>query len=423
MSYLKNISTNLVIKFNSNNFKKIISLLLIILSLNISCANEQNKSLRDNKKEKQKIKKQEKIVCGAERIDLYLPKLKDKRVAMLVNHTAIIKDTHLIDTLLDLGVNIKKIFAPEHGFRGKADAGEKINNSIDRKTQIPIISIYGKNKKPTKEQLKDIDIVVFDIQDVGVRFYTYISTMHYAMEACAENNVKMIITDRPNPNGDYVAGPVLKAENRSFVGMHEIPIVHGCTVGELAMMINGEKWLKNGVQCDLEVIKCFNYKHSDKYIPPIKPSPNLPNYKSIRLYPSLCLFEPTVVSVGRGTKTPFLMFGYPDENMGNFSFTPESIYGMSKNPKYKGKKCYGKFFTAEDTIPQFTIKYVTEMYSALKDKNINFFTNPAFFDKLAGNKELRKQIKNKTPISEIEKSWENELKKYMRIRSKYLLYE
>lgn len=277
------------------------------------------------------------FTLGCERSDYYLPSLKGKKVGLVVNHTSLVKGVHLVDTLLSCGVSINAIFAPEHGFRGKADAGAYVVDSLDATTGIQIYSLYGKNKKPSLAQLKGLDVVIFDIQDVGVRFYTYISTMHYMMESCAENKVKMMVFDRPNPNGAYIDGPVLEKGFTSFVGMHPIPILHGLTVGELALMINGQKWLKEGVSCDLTVVPMLGYVHTMPYSLPVKPSPNLPNDLSIRLYPSLCLFEGTDVSVGRGTEYPFQVIGYPDARYGQFTFTPKSIQGMASQPLHQNK--------------------------------------------------------------------------------------
>lgn len=289
-----------------------------------------------------KEKKDVEILPASYQIDEYLPLLKNKKVALAVNHTALIQKTHLIDTLKSLGIDIKTIFVPEHGLRGKADAGEKINSGIDTKTNIPIVSLYGNQKKPSKEHLQNIDIVVFDMQDVGVRFYTYISTLHYLMESCAENQKTLLILDRPNPNGDYIDGWIKSPNYSSFVALHPIPIVHGLTIGELAQMINGENWLKNNTKTDLKIIKIKNYKHQNKYSLPTKPSPNLPNDLSIRLYASLCLFEGTNISVGRGTFFPFQVWGGLDKNLGKFTFTPKSIDGMAKKPMHENQICYGE---------------------------------------------------------------------------------
>lgn len=359
------------------------------------------------------------LTLGAAQFSSYVPQLQGKNVALVVNQTSTIASTHLVDTLLAQQVKITKIFAPEHGFRGAADAGELVEDGIDKKTNLPIISLYGNHKKPTIEDLKDIDVVIFDIQDVGVRFYTYISTMHYVMEACGEQNKQIIVLDRPNPNGHYVAGPVLDLNYRSFVGMHPIPIVHGLTVGELASMINGEKWLANNITCNLEVVAMKGYTHSTSYILPVKPSPNLPNNVSINLYPSLCLLEPTIMSIGRGTTFPFQVIGYPDSTYGKFSFKPVSIKGASKYPKHENVICYGEDLRSGKKV-DFTLKWILQYYQ--KNPSESFFTSPNFFDKLAGSSNLREDLLNGKNLEEIEKSWEPELQKYEVIRSKYLIY-
>ena len=362
---------------------------------------------------------QKDLILGAARTDMYLPKINGKKVGLLINHTSIVGEIHLIDFLLQKGISIEKIFAPEHGFRGKADAGEKIDNEIDPKTGIPVVSIYGKNRKPTSEMLAGLDLVIFDIQDVGTRFYTYISSMHYMMEACAENEVKMIVFDRPNPNGHYIDGPIREAEFKSFVGMHPIPVVHGLTVGELARMINGEGWLEGGLKCDLQVIAMDNYNHSDEYSLPVKPSPNLPNDHSIYLYPSLCFFEGTKMSIGRGTHFPFQVIGYPDEKFGKFSFTPESIEGMAKHPRLEGQKCYGVDLRNSGRPDKLDLNYVIEFYKLWEDEE-PFFTK--YFNTLAGTDELRKQIEEGVSEDEIRKSWLSDLEKYKSMRRRYLLY-
>ncbi len=360
------------------------------------------------------------LSLGAFQIQEYFPEMQNKRVGLVVNHTSLLGDVHLVDTLINLGVRVRKVFAPEHGFRGQADAGEKVQNSIDLQTGVPIISLYGKKKKPSTKDLDSLDVLIFDIQDVGTRFYTYISTMHYVMEACAENNKKLVILDRPNPNGAYVDGPVRKPQYQSFVGMHPIPIVHGLTVGELALMINGEGWLKGGRKCDLKVIKNRDYRHNLFYSLPIKPSPNLPNDLSIQLYPSLCLFEGTQISVARGTEFPFQAIGAPQKNLGNFVFRPRSIVGMSKNPKYQDRLCYGIDFRDQDFQGGFTLKYLIDFYKKYQDKK-NFFTG--YFDTLAGTDQLRKQIQAGMSEQQIRKTWEADLVKYMKMREKYLLYQ
>jgi uncharacterized protein YbbC (DUF1343 family) len=362
-----------------------------------------------------------KILTGADQTDLYLTKLQHKNIALVVNQTSLIGDQHLVDYLISKKLTIKRIFAPEHGFRGEAGAGEWVDNSKDKATGIPIISVYGKNRKPSAVQLAGIDIVIFDIQDVGCRFYTYISTLHYMMEACAENNITLLILDRPNPNGDYIDGPVLQPAFKSFVGMDPIPVVHGCTIGELAQMINGEKWLANGVTTKLEIIKVANYTHSTKYEPPVRPSPNLPNYLSIRLYPSLCFFEATSVSLGRGTQFPFQMLGFPDPTFGTFSFTPKSLKGMELNPLQKDKVCYGDDFRELKDVPRFTLSYFIDWFHKFKNKE-EFLTRSQWFNQLMGNDIVLKLILEGKNEAEIRKSWETELTNYNLIRQKYLLY-
>jgi len=353
-------------------------------------------------------------------IEEYLPLLKNKKVGLVVNQTSMVNRTHLLDTLVARKINVVRIFGPEHGFRGQADAGEKVSNEMDTKTGIAVVSLYGKNKKPFPDQLADIDVVVFDIQDVGVRFYTYISTLHYVMEACAENNKQLLVLDRPNPNGMYIDGPVLDTAFRSFVGMHPIPIVHGLTMAELAQMINGERWLKHGLVCDLRVKKCKNYLHASNYMLPVKPSPNLPNDLAISLYPSLCLFEGTQVSVARGSYFPFQAVGYPDSTYGGFYFIPQSIPGMAKEPMYLGKKCHGIDLRNSKPEYKFTLAYLIHFYAKAKDKNV-YFNN--FFNKLAGNAVLMQQLKSEIGEPDIRKTWQPDLEKYKAMRVKYLLYK
>lgn len=357
---------------------------------------------------------------GAYDIPTYIDSLKGKKVGLVVNPSSEINSTHLVDTLISHHIDVVKIFAPEHGFRGTADAGETIKDGKDEKTGLPVISLYGNNKKPKPEQVNDLDIIVFDIQDVGVRFYTYISTMQYVMESCAENDIQFMVLDRPNPNGDYVAGPVLDPKFKSFVGMHPIPIVHGLTVGELAKMINGEGWIAEDKKCDLTVVPCKYYTHSSKYELPVKPSPNLPNYASIRLYPSLCLLEPTQVSVGRGTYFPFQVLGSPAADSG-FCFTPESIEGMSKNPKHLGKECCGIDFRALEEFPKFTLQYLYDFYQGYEDK-ANFFTSRNFFNKLMGTDKVTKLLENGASVEEMNASFAEELATYEKMREQYLLY-
>jgi uncharacterized protein YbbC (DUF1343 family) len=365
---------------------------------------------------------QQTVLTGAEQPDLYLPLLSGKKVGFVGNQTSIMPQSankHVVDFLLEKGIQVKKVFVPEHGFRGTADAGEKVGNSTDQKTGLPIVSLYGNNKKPSAAQISDLDVVIFDLQDVGTRFFTYISTMHYVMEACAEQGKKVIILDRPNPNAGYIDGPMLKPGFESFVGMHNIPIVHGLTVGELAQMINGEKWLKGGVKVDLEVIPVANWTHDLPYNLPVKPSPNLPSDLSIKLYPSTCLFEGTVISLGRGTHFPFQVYGYPDPKFGDFQFTPVSIDGMSKTPPLQDKLCYGVDLRGESMDHHFTLKYLLDAYSksGMKEK---FFNN--YFNTLVGTDELKKQILAGKNEAEIRESWKAGIEAYKAKREKYLIY-
>lgn len=365
------------------------------------------------------------VIVGAERIDQYLSLLKGKSVGLVVNQTSVIGSTHLLDTLLSLGIDVELVFAPEHGFRGTADAGEHVSNGVDPKTKTAIVSLYGDNKKPKPGQLKDLDMLVFDIQDVGVRFYTYISTLQYVMEACAENNKPLVILDRPNPNGHYVDGPVLDTQYRSFVGMQPIPVVHGMTIGEYAKMLNGEKWLDNEEQCTLTVIPCLNYDHKTFYALPVKPSPNLPNMTAIYLYPSLCFFEGTNnVSLGRGTEKPFQIYGsdlFPDNLP--YSFTPKSMDG-AKNPPLLDKQCFGYDLSniPLDTLrkQKFTLKYLLDAYKLSTDKS-KFFNS--FFIKLSGKGSLRVQTEKGLSEKAIKLSWKVQLAQFKEIRKKYLLYK
>lgn len=365
----------------------------------------------------------QKIISGAEQTERLLPLLKGKRVALVVNQTSMAGKTHLLDTLVASGIQIKKVFAPEHGFRGDADAGEAIKNGKDVRTGVSILSLYGKNKKPTAEQLRDVDIVLFDIQDVGARFYTYISTMHYVMEACAENGKQLLVTDRPNPC-DYVDGPVRQRNQKSFVGMHAIPVLHGCTVGELAQMINGEGWLANGAKCSLTIIPVEGWKHGQPYSLTVKPSPNLPNDQAIALYPSLCPFEGTAVSVGRGTHYPFQVIGSPDIRISSFRFKPEALEGFDKNPMYKDQYCYGNNLRNTAAPKGFSLKYVIAYYQAYRNvgKADKFFTRPEWFDLLIGNRMVRQQIIKGADEEEIRAGWQAELDAYRKMRQKYLLY-
>lgn len=360
-------------------------------------------------------------VLGADRLDKILPSIKDKKVALVINQTSVLSDgTHILDALSSQDIQISKIFAPEHGFRGDADAGEKIVDGKDSKTGVPLVSLYGKNYKPSAAQLSDIDVIIFDIQDVGARFYTYISTMHYVLEACAENGKQCIILDRPNPN-DQIDGPVLDLKYKSFVGMHPIPVLHGLTIAELAQMINEEGWLKGNIKCDLKVIPMTGWKHGQPYSLPIKPSPNLPNDQSIYLYPSLCFFEATNVSVGRGTDYPFQIIGAPDKKYGAFSFTPRANAG-NKSPLNLNKACYGVDLKNGKSLSRgVDLSFFIDFYKK-SGSGAAFFTNPKFMDLLAGTNTLRSQILSGTPKEKIYNSWENDLDNYKIMRKKYLLY-
>ena len=424
------------LKMFKNTLFPIITAIVLVL---ISCGNgskSTKQEVQGTKLEVGSTKLEEvgsqTIIVGANQTEAYLKLLKDKRVGVVGNQSSVIfrirkaktngeSYTHLVDSLLSLKINVQKVFSPEHGFRGTADAGEKIKDGLDEKTGVPIISLYGDNKKPKPDQLKGLDILVFDIQDVGVRFYTYISTLHYVMEACAEANIPLLILDRPNPNGQYVDGPILEKANTSFVGMHPIPIAHGMTIGEYAKMINGEKWLKNGVQCKLTVISMENYNHQMAYSLPIKPSPNLPNDQSIALYPSLCFFEGTNVSVGRGTNKQFQVFGSPDldKNFYDFSFTPQPNAG-AKTPPQQGKLCYGKDLSQTDVEAGLNLEYLIGAYKHTANKK-TFFNS--FFVKLAGTTKLQDQIENGLSENEIKASWSKGLEDFKEVRKKYLLYK
>lgn len=359
------------------------------------------------------------IKTGADNYAKYLPLLKDKKIGIVTNQTGILSNKmHLVDFLLEKNSAIQKIFAPEHGFRGTADAGEHVIDAKDPKTGLPIISLYGDNRKPKAEQLAGIDLLIFDLQDVGARFYTYISSLHYIMEACAENNIPLLILDRPNPNGAIIDGPILEKEFTSFVGMHPIPLLHGMTIGEYAQMINGQKWLKNGVQCKLRVIPCTNYNRKKNYSLPVKPSPNLPNDQAVNLYASLCLFEGTNVSVGRGTEKQFQIYGSPYLPKSTFRFIPKPNFG-AQNPVYNGIECYGEDLSTHSKVTQLELKWLIKAYQTTADKS-KFF-NP-FFSKLAGTKKLQQQIEKSIPEKEIRESWTEGLANFTKLRSKYLIY-
>jgi len=362
-------------------------------------------------------------IPAANQTEKYFYQIRGKQLGIVANQSSRIKNTHIVDSLLNAGFKIQKVFAPEHGFRGQAEAGAHISNGLDSKTGIPIISLYGSSKKPSKESLEGIELMIFDIQDVGVRFYTYISTLTYIMEACAENDIPLLILDRPNPNANYIDGPVLEKEFQSFVGLLPIPVVHAMTLGELALMINGEGWLKNQAQCELSIIPVKDYNHQMPYHLPISPSPNLPNDNSIALYPSLCFFEGTPISIGRGTDYPFQLIGYPEAKEKSFSFKPQSVEGKSAHPKFENQLCYGldlrEFSTKYGRPNKLNLQYIIDFYSSYPDK-AKFFTN--FFNLLAGNDKLQEQIKTGKTEVEIRKSWESELNTFKAKRKKYLLY-
>ncbi|MFV5699499.1 exo-beta-N-acetylmuramidase NamZ domain-containing protein [Flavobacterium sp. ZT3R17] len=392
---------------------------LIIISTSCSARKKDLKGTVKSDLENSKNKSSKEIKTGADNYENYLPLLKNKKIGIVTNQTGILSNkTHLVDFILEKNIAIQKIFAPEHGFRGTADAGEHIVDGKDSKTELPIISLYGDNKKPKSEQLADIDIMIFDLQDVGARFYTYISSLHYIMEACAENNIPLLVLDRPNPNGSIVDGPILEKAFTSFVGMHPIPLLHGMTIGEYAKMVNGEKWLKSGVQCKLTVIPCINYNRKMNYSLPVKPSPNLPNDQAVNLYASLCLFEGTNVSVGRGTEKQFQIYGSPYLPKSGFSFIPKPNFG-AQNPIYNGIECYGEDLSTHPKVNRLELKWLIKAYQTTTDKS-KFF-NP-FFTKLAGTKKLQQQIENGTPEEEIRESWKKGLIEFKKMRTKYLIY-
>ncbi len=428
---------------------KVFPIIIVLVLMFISCGSKtKEESVQNNKilyqsQNDNSYKTNIDIVVGANQTETYLPILNGKRVGIVANQTSVIKvkrknsgirnnETpgieitnfsyiHLVDTLLKRNINIKKVFAPEHGFRGKADAGEVVKDGIDTKTSLPIVSLYGKNKKPSPEQLADLDIVIFDIQDVGARFYTYISSLHYVMEACAEANIPLLILDRPNPNGYYIDGPILEKEHKSFVGMHPIPVVHGMTIGEYAKMINGEGWLEHHIKCNITVIEMQNYTHNKTYSLPIKPSPNLPNDQAINLYPSLCFFEGTNVSAGRGTSKQFQIYGSPylDKTIYNFKYIPSPNQG-AKYPKHDGVLCYGEDLSKQEIMSQLDLSYLINAYQNSIDKNI-FFNS--FFTKLAGTKALRLQIESGVSEKDIRSTWVKGLSEYKTMRRNYLIYK
>ncbi len=365
-------------------------------------------------------------VPAAHSIPLYIDRLKNKRVGLVVNQTSMIGQVHLVDTLLKHNINITKIFSPEHGFRGEADAGEKVATMRDPKTGIMLVSLYGEKRKPGPEDLADLDVVVFDIQDIGVRFYTYIASLSLLMEACGENGKTLVVLDRPSPNGYYVDGPVMKKGFTSFLGFFPIPVVYGLTIGEYAQMVNGEKWNANGVQCDLQVIPCTQYDHTMTYDLPVKPSPNIPNHRATLLYPSTCFFEGTTANEGRGTDLPFICFGHPKYSKGDYQYTPRSIPG-AKTPKLLDQLCYGhnlSNLSIEEirSWKRLNLKWLLAFYHDLKDKD-PFFLQNNFINKLAGNDQLMAQIKAGLTEEEIRASWQADLEAYHKIRVKYLLYK
>lgn len=388
--------------------------------------------------------KNQQIISGAQQSSLYLPLIKGKKVGVVTNQTGVlsvlrkvscekdpvtsdcakIDSISIVDFLIENGVVVKKIFSPEHGFRGDADAGATVKSGKDIKTGLPIVSLYGKNKKPSKEQISDLDLIVFDIQDVGARFYTYISTLHYVMEAAAENNKKVMVLDRPNPNGHYIDGPVLDMKFKSFVGMHPVPIVYGMTIGEYAQMINGEGWLTKKIKCDLQVIPLLNYKHDSKYSLPIKPSPNLPNDQSINLYPSTCFFEAFNGSEGRGTDKPFQVYGSPYLKNMTYQFVPKPNAGAS-NPRFKGEICYGEDLSNTPFLSEINLEWLIKAHQNYQGNDAFWIKNSGEFwiDKLAGTAELRKQIDAGLNENEIKKTWQNGLNDFKKIRAKYLLYQ
>lgn len=410
---------------------------LISCAQNVKVRKENTPNISENRKEKYKKTKQIDVLTGADRTDLYLHKLQGKNIAIVANQTSVLRvlqrveiapnvmgskkvTHHLVDYLNNYkGINVKKVFSPEHGFRGKADAGATVEDGIDTKTGLPILSLHGKHKKPTAVQLENIDMVVFDIQDVGVRFYTYISTLHYVMEACAEQNIPVIILDRPNPNAHYIDGPVLEPKHASFVGKHPVPVVYGMTIGEYGQMINGEKWLKNKIQCDLDIVPLKNYTHNSQYSLPIKPSPNLPNDKSINLYPSLGFFEGTIINAGRGTAFQFQRYGAPFFEKTDFSYIPKANEG-AKYPKHKGKLCYGVDLRKTKHLNIIDLSYLIDAYQKTP-KTEKFFG--ATFTIHAGTEILQKQLEQGVTANEIRTSWNQGLKEFKKIRKKYLIYD
>jgi uncharacterized protein YbbC (DUF1343 family) len=394
------------------------SLFMVMVQTSLSCQGQHNNN------QSLKFITEKDIKVGAQRTELYYPLLEEKSIGLVANHTSRIGKVHLADSLAGAGFELARIFSPEHGFRGQYEAGKEIMDGIDQKTGVRVVSLYGNHKKPTQEDLEGIEVMVYDIQDVGVRFYTYISTMTYVMEACAEAGIPVIILDRPNPNGFYVDGPVLDTALRSFVGLHPVPVVYGMTYGEYASMVNGEGWLKDGIHCQLHIVRVDGYDHSMIYKLPVSPSPNLPNWQSVYLYPSICLFEGTFISVGRGTEHPFQVIGHPEFHLGSYVFTPRSIPGVSDHPPFEGVACYGQSLIgyAENihrNENHFTLQYLIGYYEFFKDSS-DFFNG--YFDKLAGTYSLKEQVIKGSSVDEIRKSWETGIQGFLEVRSKYLIY-
>lgn len=415
----------MISKHSKNTYFFLFSILFFLL---ISCkpVKQINKGLEnDTQLIENELKRKKIIQTGAQQTYIYIPSLFSKNIAVVANQTSVIfknnstNYTHLVDSLLALNINIQKVFSPEHGFRGTADASEVVKDGIDLKTGIPIISLYGNHKKPTQEQLQGIDVVVFDIQDVGVRFYTYISTLHYVMEACAEAGIPVLVLDRPNPNGHYIDGPTLATEFKSFVGMHPVPLVYGMTIGEYALMIQGENWLNVSKKCDLTIIPLKNYTHKSSYHLPIRPSPNLPNDVAINLYPSLGFFEGTTINAGRGTEFQFQRYGAPFFPESTFYYTPQPNFG-SKNPKHQGKVCYGVDLKNTDKLSNVNIHWLLDAYQKTPAAETFF---GATFTIHAGNKTLEQQLKDGTTAKKIRESWQPEINAFKKIREKYLLYD
>jgi uncharacterized protein YbbC (DUF1343 family) len=428
-------SKDTTILFFFQKYGKVLCLETILVFLLISCSQKvkgessisgtiiiREDSLRIDNAKSYLFQSDKKPLLGIDRLHLFVDSLKGKRIAVVGNQTSVVKGVHLVDTLLALNLNVVKVFSPEHGFRGDVDAGEKIDHSVDEKTCLPLFSLYGNNKKPSASQLEDVDIVIYDIQDVGVRFYTFISTLHYVMQACAENKKQLLVLDRPNPNGHYVDGPVLDLAYKSFVGMHPVPIVYGMTIGEYAMMVNGEGWLGPSSSCNLWIIPCKNYTHKTKYSLTVAPSPNLKSDDAISLYPSLCFFEATTVSVGRGTDKPFEVFGHPKFPSGSFSFTPIPQVG-AKNPLHVNRICNG-FDLAKKPLKrtyEINLNYLIRARDLLGDSIVLIDQN-SFFNCLAGTASLKEQLAKGWSAREIRESWKPGLDKFLDIRKKYLLY-